>query len=323
MRFHFHKSTVKMAMILILVVVLFLAIYYFLTFLEKNESVPEGTLTSESGSADLEPVVSGKTKKILTTLLLLGIDKTGKMEKVYSNINNQQCDFLTLVLLDEKAGTYDLLQLNRDTMTPVDVLGLGGVIIESVPMQLALSHTYGDAMEESCENSVRAVERFLGGIEIDHYLAINMTGMEALIDGIGGVTITIQDDFSKVDPTLIQGETMLLNGKQAMTYIRGRKNVEDQSNVTRTERQKQFMKELLPTLEKNGDLSLDVLADITDHMLTDLSGNRLEKLITKITESTFQEIYSPAGEAILGEEYIEFYADKAELTRLVETLFYE
>ncbi len=273
-------------------------------------------------SGDLAPDAA-VPKKDLTTLLLLGIDKEGKMEKVPSNINDQQCDFLTLVLLDAARGTYDLLQLNRDTMTPVDVLGLGGVVIESVPMQLALSHTYGDAMEESCENSVRAVERLLGGeIEIDHYLAINMTGLAGLVDALGGVTVTIQDDFSNVDPTLIQGETMLLDGRQCLTYLRGRRGVADNTNLTRAERQKAFLQKLLPAMKNKGELAMQALAEVSSYMLTDLSSGGLEKLLEKWENSSLQEIHTPPGKAVLGEEYIEFYVDTAGLNALVRQLFF-
>ncbi len=324
MKFHYNKNILKMLLVLFTVVVLFVGGYFLITILDNTSSVEIGTSVSETGgSADPMPTLSDRKQKDLTTLLLLGIDKEGKMEKVNSNINDAQCDFLTLILLDEKAKTYDLLQLNRDTMASVEVLGLGGVVIEKAIMQLALSHTYGNGMEESCENSVRAVERLLGGIRIDHYIALNMTGMAKLIDGIGGVTVTIQDDFSKVDPTLVQGERMLLNGSQCMTYIRSRMHVADQTNLARSERQKQFMKELLPAMQNKGSLSLQVLADISEYMLTDMSGNKLDKMINKITESEFQEIYSPAGKAVLGEEFMEFYIDETELHTLIEALFYQ
>ncbi len=309
----FDKKLIKTILLLCLVVLSFIGCYFLLSWLDRD-----------SGKVDLagwELESTGRPEKNLTTLLLLGVDKTGKMEAQKSNINDEQVDFLTLVLLDEDTDSYNILQLNRDTMTPVDVLGVGGVKIEQKTMQLALSHTYGDAMEESCENSVRAVERLLD-VEIDHYLAINMTGMTKLVDAIGGVTVTIMEDFSNLDPTLIQGETMLLNGTQCMTYVRGRQGVGDQSNLNRINRQKQFMEELLPTMKDSGDLAIDAIAEIADYMLTDLSGNRLERLLSRITESTFQEIYTTEGEAIVGDRFMEFYPDKEALVALVDKLFY-
>ena len=58
-------------------------------------------------------------------MLLLGVDKfEGETPKGY--INNQQADFLLLLVLDEENGTCTPIQLNRDTMTQIQVLGSPG-----------------------------------------------------------------------------------------------------------------------------------------------------------------------------------------------------
>ena len=42
--------------------------------------------------------------------------------------------------------------------------------------QLALAHTYGSGEEDSCENTVLAVENLLYGVGIDHYVSLTMDG---------------------------------------------------------------------------------------------------------------------------------------------------
>ena len=48
------------------------------------------------------------------------------------------------------------IQLNRDTMTEIQILGVNGEPAVTMTGQLALAHTYGSGEEDSCENTVLA-----------------------------------------------------------------------------------------------------------------------------------------------------------------------
>ena len=65
--------------------------------------------------------------------------------------------------------------------------------------------------------------------------------VKVLNDAVGGVNVLVSDDFSEVDPSIVQGE-MILRGDQALTFIRARKDVGTQLNVSRMERQQVYMK---------------------------------------------------------------------------------
>ncbi len=326
MNFHLKKKYIKAILLFFALFTLFVGAYLLLNAWERFSEMPVSTGSSATGTqTSLE--IGGETyalRENLTTLLLIGVDKTGEMKAAKTNINDAQCDFLTLIVFDEDANTYTLLQLNRDTMARVPMLGIGGTVIGHLKMQLALSHTYGDGMEESCENTVTSVENFLYNVPIDHYFAINMSGVSRVVDSVGGVTVTIRDDFSEVDPSLVQGQTMLLNGEQCLTYLRGRRDVGDQTNLSRMERQKEFVREFLNGMKKDDQtVQVEALADAANYMLTDLSGNRLNRLLEEILAADFTEIVSPEGEAVVGEEFMEFYADEASVQELVLRLFCE
>ena len=47
---------------------------------------------------------------------------------------------------------------------------------------------------------------------------------------IGGATVTIEDDFSQIDPTLVKGETITLSDEQAYSFLHARLNVGDEEN---------------------------------------------------------------------------------------------
>ncbi|MCD7943470.1 MAG: LCP family protein [Clostridia bacterium] len=193
---------------------IFLIAYEAIDYWDKTTNTLASSDSSSTTSSSVIKIdgVSYTQKEHITTMLLLGIDNTGEMVSSGSYINDGQSDFITVIVLDEDEDTYALLQINRDTMTEVRQLGVGGNVVKTTVMQIALSHSYGDGMEDSCENSIIAVENFLCGVSLDHYLAMNMTAVELLVDYVGGVTVTILDDFSEVDETLVLGETMTLSG---------------------------------------------------------------------------------------------------------------
>ncbi len=327
MRIRFDKRTVKIVAVVCFAVIFFLAIYFLMQHIEDSSNrIPAVSTITASGTKLSDTItwngIEYVRKEHISTMLLLGIDKTGKMESNGSYINDQQSDFIVVIVLDETTNTYDVIQIDRDTMSEVQRLGLGGAVVDKYVMQLALAHTYGDGMEDSCENSVEAVESFLG-VDIDHYLAMNMSAVETMVDTVGGITVTIMDDFSDVDESLIEGETMTLTGSQCVTYVRSRWGVGDETNITRSARQRDFIYQLLTQMHEKKDLGLQGLVSTADYIVTDLSANRLNSMVEQICDAECNGIVYPDGEAVLGEEFMEFYADEDSVREIVMSLFYE
>lgn len=176
----------------------------------------------------------------LETVLLMGLDKYAETEE--SNyLNNEQSDFLMLLVINKETGACTPIQLNRDTMTKIQILGVRGDVAGTFTGQLALAHTYGSGERDSCLNTAEAVSNLLYGVGIDHYISITMDGVAILNDLVGGVEVEVMDDFSSIDSTLVQGETVTLMGNHALTYVRTRGGLEDSSNLRRMERQRQYL----------------------------------------------------------------------------------
>ncbi len=268
-----------------------------------------------------------KPKNYLDTVLLIGIDSEGKVYESASYNNNNKADFIALLVFDNSTKTCNVIQINRDTIAEIPVLGLTGEKAGTTTGQLALAYTYGNGLELSCKNTVKAVSNLLYQIEIDNYLSMNMDAVAALNDVVGGVEVEVLDDFSETDPSLVQGETVLLSGKQALTYVRGRGGVGDQSNLSRMNRQRQYMsafaKKIKSAYETNNELVLNAYNAITDYTVTDCSITVLSDTAEKLSEYELNEIITPEGEIVENEEYIEFHADDAKLKELVINLFYE
>lgn len=69
-------------------------------------------------------------------------------------------------------------------------------------MQICLAHGYGVDKQERCKNTLASVQALLGGQSIELYVEIPLDGIGALNDLLGGVTVTLLDDFTASDPTM-------------------------------------------------------------------------------------------------------------------------
>ena len=268
-----------------------------------------------------------KPKDYLDTVLLIGTDSEGKIYESVSYNNTSKADFLALLIFDNYNKTCTVLQINRDTIVEIPVLGVTGEKAGTISGQAALAYTYGNGLELSCKNTVKTISNFLYQVEIDNYLSINMDAVAALNDVVGGVEIEILDDFSELDPTLIEGETILLNGKQALTYVRGRGNVGDMTNTSRMVRQRQYMaafaEKIKSAYESNNELVLNAYNAIADYTVTDCSITVLSDTAERLSSYEIKEIITPEGEIVDNEEYIEFHADNEKLKDLIVSLFYD
>lgn len=174
-----------------------------------------------------------------TTILFIGVDQP-KLTSASLRAGGQ-ADFLLLVAIDRVNHQVHTLQIDRDAVVPVQVYGAFGNPAGVREMQICLSYAFGSTPEKACQNTVRAVETLLGGVTIDHYFALDMEGMALLNDALGGVTVTLTEDFSMFDPVMIKGATITLRGAQAQYFLRGRETVGDGTNAGRMSRQAVFM----------------------------------------------------------------------------------
>lgn len=265
----------------------------------------------------------------IRVMLVMGIDKAGPVESSNYYRNNAQADSIMLLIFDETNEVCNVLSLNRDTMLEMDVLGVRGEYAGTAYGQLALAHTYGTGLEDSCGNVKSTLMNYLQGLAVDYYVAMNMDAVSILNDAVGGVKVTVTEDFSAVDPTLTMGEVHL-TGDQALTYIRTRKEVGDQLNVTRMKRHMEYVEgfmNLLRTKESSDPQFLVKLFDeVAPYIITDCSVSTLSNMMDRYATYSFGTVVTPEGENTIGtkngEEHYEFYVDEAKLNELVLDLFY-
>lgn len=336
MKFRVDVRVLKGTAAILAVVLVLLAGMLLLQRWENTQDAPVSS-SGEASSVEADAPVDGREityyngtayakKENLETVLLLGVDKfEGETPEGY--LNNQQADFLLLLVMDKQHETCTPIQLNRDTMTQIQILGVTGEPAGNFTGQLALAHTYGSGEEDSCENTVLAVSNLLYGMEIDHYVSLTMDGVALLNDLVGGVTVEVLDDFSGIDESLVQGETVTLQGQQALTYVRSRGGLEDSSNLRRMERQRQYLaalqQQLKAAVQQEDGFTLDALLQLNEYMVSDCTIDQLSDLGDSLATYQVSDILTTPGDAQEGEEFMEFTVDEDALQQLVMDVFYE
>ena len=287
----------------------------------QNAAVKQESLTYEGQEYPM--------KAHLQTVLLIGTDALEayeeKTEGVKPFYNYHQADFLTLVVLDTDNNTAEILQLNRDTMTDVpwlDVLGeYGGTEFK----QLCLAYNYGDGGMKSCKNTVNAVSSLLFDAPIDHYIQIPMTAVPALNDVVGGVPVTLEEDLTAVDPAFAEGTTVWLDGEQAEKFVRARMGLENDTNLARMKRQRQyldsFQKRAREAFHSDSEFMVKLLEKLSEFLQSDLTAQQLSDLLTRLDNSEISPIRYAEGELKTGERYYEFYPEEGSLWAMVKQAY--
>lgn len=267
-----------------------------------------------------------RLKDNVETFLVLGLDTFDTDVETDSYNNSKHADFLLLVVFDNDAKTYSTIQINRDTMVDINVLGVAGNKVDTVYGQISLAHTYGNGKDLSCHNTADAVSSLLMGMKINHYLSVTMDAVVTMNDLVGGVEVEVLDDFTGIDETLVKGQTVKLQGQQALTYVRVRKELEDSSNSARMERQRQYVRAMFEAFDARAEGDEDFLLDATlklgDHMVSDRSATQLQTLAQKLSEYEFLGVRNIEGESVRGEEFMEFYPREDSVKRTILDLFY-
>ena len=261
----------------------------------------------------------------ITVMMVLGIDQYGPVQSSNYYRNKGSADSIMLLIFDETNEECTVMYMNRDTMLDMDVLGVRGEYAGTNYGQLALAHTYGTGLEDSCLNMKNTLMNFMHGLTIDYYVSMHMDAIPILNDAVGGVTVNVVDDFSKVNPTITMGE-LTLTGDQVIDFVRTRKDVGDQKNVTRMERQKEYVQSFMAALYQKEHENINFLVEeydvVAPYLVSDCPINTLSAMVSRYVDYEIKEVVTPEGENVIGDDHYEFYVDAEKLDELIVRLFY-
>ena len=331
------RLALSFALALLLLVSIAIGIYVAGRGVEGNAG-GEGALRGDLTGRFKEPrtIVYGDKayhyRSDLTTVLFLGVDRAGAENLAPGSFvgfrNGGPADFLLLMVIDPKKEEIAMIQIDRDTMAEITILGVLGNPAGTNTMQICLSHGFGDGGEQSALFAVEAVSKHLLGVDIDFFVTMSLKGVPTLNDMLGGVTVTLEDDFTALDPAMQVGETLTLRGKQAEYFVRNRLEIGAGTNASRMVRQKQYMAKAGELIDEKLRENVNFVGSLFDALSADLTTNMSRgRMINEAYASRAYrrlETISPRGEHRLGEDgFMEFHADPRALEELVLGIFFE
>lgn len=304
------------------------AVFYLIDLTEGNISVPNGgsqvDLTEELNAIYIDGELY-MPKRGVENYLVIGVDKAGDTDSDQMG----QADFLMVLSFNSNDMTYTMVPINRDTVTEVywtDIFGNQSV----VEKQIALSHAYessdGLTNREKCENTAKSASAILCGMKFHGYMSMTMDAVAILVDGVGGVDVVVEDDYSEVDPEFVPGNTVSLDGERAMSFVRMRGGLNDSTNIARMRRQETFLKAFFKQVGE-ADLDDQDLLDLyeqTENLTYNSAGeDGYSALFHKLSTYQYKETVSLKGESKVGVGgYMEFYVDKDYVEEVMIDVFY-
>ncbi|MGN1132768.1 MAG: LCP family protein [Ruminococcus sp.] len=323
----FHKKLAVCGVIFLLVVMFGVGMFCFLSPGTDSET------TSTEDTIDKRDIVEiGGVKCVpkesLETYLFLGVDQRGELAKMKKYNGTGQCDVIKLLVLDNVNKTYTTLTINRDTMVDMTAYNEKGQSLGEMNAQIALAHTNGDVAEFGNKVTIETVSNLLYKQPIDGYVSLNMDSIPIINSLAGGVTVTIEDDFSKSDKSLKMGETIKLSDEQAYHYIHDRMNVADGTNENRMKRQSQYLSNLkdiyMGKFQESSGFINEAYNALEKYMGTDLTPRMMSRIAVNLTKYEEKEPPVLTGKNKTGEfGFIEYRLDQQSLDKAVRELFYD
>ena len=262
------------------------------------------------------------------TYLIMGTDKTGADSKVYQG---SMSDFLMLVIVDKTDNNYSFLPINRDTMSEVRLIQDDGTGVATAELQLCTAHWYGGNAEQSCANTVESISKLFGGLKINGYYAIPMDAIPKLIHSVGGVTVTLLEDFQDIDRQMKKGETLALSDEQAYRYIHDRYGVGDEKNTSRMKRQQQYMEAFFTKAKEKAKSDKayvgQLFREFEQTATTNLTAKKISGLTNRLIKGTQKGFFEIKGTSKIGKalgdgiDHAEFYPDKESIIDVMTKIY--
>lgn len=327
------KITIITGSIIIGLILALLITYFILVAVGKSKFHKNDQNLSASNIKGLEieedEVIYNGEKYTLNpdvvSVLFIGVDKD-KIGDDFGIGNNGQADTLFVMTLNTKTKAIKIIPIPREAMVDVNVYSPKGKSAGVRNEQICLSYAYGKDAGDSADNTKKSVSRFFLNINVSNYITMDLRGISAMTDAVGGVSLTAIEDIPELGCKT--GDNLCLDGKKARIYLQSR--TEDaEGSSKRLERQKQFLAAFASKAGNKVSENFGLLKTYYDKMSpytsTDLSFSQITYLastgIVKNLGGQF-DYKTIDGEKKIGEKWVEFYPDSDSLVMAILDTFY-
>lgn len=292
-----------------------------------NASVQVG----DSGKTVFYKGVTYSFNSDVTSILCIGVDKhelgTDGSDR---GGTGGQADALYMIALDTDTGKTKIFAIPRDIVTDIGIYNASGEYLGTEKHQLCLSYAYGDGRETSCKNTVTAVSRLFYQLPINTYFAIDISAIDDLNDAVGGVTVTLKDNYF-YDTNFVRryaGETITLYGANASKYVRVREVSDLESTTDRMSRQinylEAFTSKALSMTKQDLSTPVTLYNIVQENSETNLTTSTITALATCLISNgvTDIEFIKVPGTLTSDGTYAEYVVDEEAFYEMILDVYY-
>ncbi|MFB6582323.1 LCP family protein [Streptomyces sp. NPDC056402] len=220
-------------------------------------------------------------------------------------------DVQMLLHLSADRSNMSVVSMPRDTMLMMPKCTEPGGKVH--PASKGLVQT-NESLQRGGPGCTVATWQELTKIPIDHFMMIDFKGVVSMADAIGGVPVCVEENVhsrtrdGKGSGLKLPKGTSVIQGEQALQWLRTRYGFEDGTDIGRTHAQHQYMTSMSREFRKNAKLTnpvkLNSLAQAAiEAMVVDPGLNKIDKLYDlsmelkkvppgRITMTTMPWVYS-------------------------------
>ena len=232
---------------------------------------PSPTLSPEE---ELQQMADRDFMANRVNILLLGWDQSPEREdednELYRDENNNfRSDVMMLLSVDFANKRVDLISIPRDTMANIyNVTGRWKIN--------AAFAKGGSATGDGFHYAIETVQDLLG-VPISHYAGVDMVGLKAAVDAMGGVDYDV-DVRIELNGRVLEPGYQHLDGQQVLDYCRARKGIS--TDVGRADRQQRMLFAILEQLQSRDQLKNfpKIYLSVQDKVYTDLNVEQIAAL---------------------------------------------
>jgi len=169
--------------------------------------------------------------------LVIGSDTRAGADAKFGNVSGARSDTVMLVHISPDRSKATVISIPRDSW--VDIPACTGADGSVVPEH---SDMFNSAFSIGGPRCTIATVQKLTGIAVTHFVEIDFTGFQRVVDALGAVTICSPKAVTDPGTHLVlhPGDNRL-DGRRALKYVRAREALGDGSDLGRIKRQQQFL----------------------------------------------------------------------------------
>jgi LCP family protein required for cell wall assembly len=219
----------------------------YVVYRHFNSNLHQVNISGDIGTqpADLHPQAEN--------IVVLGSDTRKGVGHGYGSsavFTTDQSDTLMIVHIAADRKWADIMSIPRDSWVNIPACRMGNGQLSSpttfkINEAFAIGNLNGSKTTLGIACTVKTLEQNTG-IHIDHFVAVNFTGFRDMVNSVGGVpecnTKRIDDPNSHL---YLSAGHHVLDGTQALGYVRARYTLGNGSDLERIGRQQAFMSSLV------------------------------------------------------------------------------